>query len=211
MSPSPPGGDRESVYGVHVAIVRDVEDPEGIGRVKLEYPWRESTARSSWARIAVPMAGADRGTYFVPEPGDEVLVAFASGDIDHPFVVGGLWNGEDGPPVDDPDGDNDLRRITSRNGHELTFDDGDDGGSITIETASGHRIHVDDTSGEEAITIADTGGNEVHLDGTTGDLDISSSGTISIDATMLELSSSGNVDIDAGGILSLTGTMINLN
>ena len=211
MSPPSSVDAPDTRVGVHIAIVRDVEDPEGIGRVRLEYPWRQSSALSGWARIAVPMAGGERGTYFVPEPGDEVLVAFASGDIDHPYVVGALWNGEDTPPVADSDGDNDLRRITSRNGHELTFDDDADGGAITIETAAGHRIHIDDTGGDESITIADTAGNEIVFDGTAGDLDITSNGTISIDATMLELSGSGNVDIDAGGILTLSGTMINLN
>lgn len=211
MSYRGPSDRDRRLTGVYIGIVRDNEDPEALGRVKLEYPWRESSAESPWARIAVPMAGNERGTYFLPEPGDEVLVAFASGDIDHPYVIGALWNGDDDPPADNRDGANDHRRITSRNGHELDFDDADDGGAVTIETAAGHRIHLDDQSGGETITIEDTGGSTIEFDGTTGNLTISSRATISIDATMLELSASGNVDIDAGGILTLNGAIIQLN
>ena len=203
--------ERGGLEGVYVAIVRDNEDPEALGRVKLEYPWRETTDESTWARIAVPMAGDGRGTYFLPETGDEVLVAFEGGDIDHPYVIGALWNGEDEPPADNRDGNNDLRQISSRNGHELTFDDGEDGGSVTIETAGGHRVILDDQSGGETITIEDTGGNEIEFDTTSASLSISSNGTISIDAAMLELGATGNVDIDAGGVLTLNGAIIRLN
>ena len=198
-----------TVEGVHVAIVRDNEDPEGLGRVRLEYPWRETTALSPWARIAVPMAGADRGTFFLPEPGDEVLVAFVSGDIDHPYVLGALWNGEDAPPATNQDGENDQRVITSRTGHELVFDDGDDGGQLRIETAGGHRIELVDDAGDEAITITNDTGTAIELDG--DDLTISSRGTVTIDATSVSIESEGNLDIDAGGVLTLQGTVINLN
>lgn len=200
-----------SLIGVHVAIVRDNEDPQGLGRVKLEYPWRESAAESSWARIAVPMAGHERGTFFLPEPGDEVLVAFPNGDVDHPYVLGALWNGEDAPPADNQDGNNDIRRITSRNGHELTFDDAEDGGAIVIETDAGHRITLDDQDGAESITIEDTGGNEIALDGASRNLSVSSDGTISIEASAIELDSATNIDIDAGGVLTLNGAIIQLN
>lgn len=197
--------------GVYVAIVRDNADPESLGRVKLEYPWRETHGESTWARLAVPMAGGERGTYFVPEPGDEVLVAFEGGDFDHPYVIGALWNGEDRPPADDGNGENDLRRITSRNGHQLTFDDAHDGGRIVIETDAGHRVVLDDAQGSETITIQDSAGSEITLDSTAGGLSITSNGTISIEASMLELSSTGNLDIEAGGVLSLNGAIIQLN
>ncbi|WP_331234150.1 phage baseplate assembly protein V [Natronorarus salvus] len=200
-----------SFDGVYVAIVRDNADPQGLGRVRLEYPWRESAAESTWARIAVPMAGHERGTYFLPETGDEVLVAFERGDVDYPYVIGALWNGQDTPPAANRDGNNDIRRITSRNGHQLTFDDADDGGKIVVETAAGHRVVLDDQSGGETITIKDTGGSEIEFDGTTGSLSISSGGTITIDASMMELSSAGNLDIDAGGVLTLNGSLIKLN
>lgn len=199
---------RSGLSGVYVAIVRDNEDPQGLGRVRLEYPWRESAGKSNWARIAVPMAGDDRGTYFLPELDDEVLVAFEGGDVDHPYVIGALW-GQDEPPVDERDGRNDVRRVRSRNGHELTFDDGDDGGRIVVETAAGHRVVLDDRG--ETIVIEDTGGNEIELDGATGDMSISSGGTIAIEASALTIRSTGDIDIEAEGELSLSGAIIRLN
>lgn len=211
--PVRPRDDRQdgALTGVYVAVVRDNEDPEALGRVRLEYPWRETDAESAWARIAVPMAGGERGTYFLPETGDEVLVAFEDGDIDHPYVVGALWNRRDPPPADNRDGENDVRRVASRNGHRLTFDDADDGGSVVIETAGGHRVVLDDRDGEERITIEDAAGSEIEFDGTTGDLSISSDATLAIEAAALAIESDGDLDVRAAGDLSLRGRTINLN
>jgi len=211
--PGRPGdrSDDGALAGVHVATVRDNEDPEGMGRVRLEYPWRETSDESHWARIAVPMAGGDRGTYFLPEVGDEVLVAFEDGDVDHPYVLGALWNGADAPPADNADGDNDVRRITSRRGHRLTFDDGDGGGRVVVETAGGHRIELDDERGDETVTIEDAGGNSITLDATAGSLSVSGATRLSVDAPAVEITSTGNVTIDAGGVLTLRGALVTIN
>lgn len=200
-----------ALAGVYVATVRDNEDPEGMGRVRLEYPWRETSNESHWARIAVPMAGADRGTYFLPEVGDEVLVAFENGDVDYPYVLGALWNGADAPPADNADGDNDIRRITSRRGHQLTFDDDETAGKVVVETAAGHTIELNDESGNETITIEDTGGNTIAFDGTRGSLSVSGATRLSVEAPTVEISSTGNLTIDASGVLTLRGALININ
>jgi hypothetical protein len=101
---------QNKVDGVVVGIVKDIKDPQNLGRVKVDFPWlaedadavsissEEDRAHSFWARIATFMAGKGRGAYFVPEVDDEVLVAFEHGDIDRPFVLGGLWNVDDAPP-----------------------------------------------------------------------------------------------------------------
>jgi phage baseplate assembly protein V len=211
MSFSEPPRDDEggALTGVAVAIVAENDDPKGLGRVKLRYPWLETAGASNWARIAVPMAGADRGTYFLPEVGDEVLVAFDDGDIDHPYVLGALWNGEDEPPEDNADGENDVRQITSRSGHELTFDDADGDEAVRIETSGGHSVVLDD--GDETITIEDTGGNQIEFDGSSRSLSISSEATVTIEAPSIEIKSSGNLDLEASGVLSLDGALITLN
>lgn len=51
-----------------------------------------------WARVAVPVAGKDRGAYLVPSKGDEVLVTFVGGDSRLPVILGSLWNGRDTVP-----------------------------------------------------------------------------------------------------------------
>lgn len=208
----PDDGRTDGMRGVAAAIVTDNEDPEGLGRVKVEYPWRESGDESYWARIAVPMAGPDRGTYFLPEVDDEVLVAFDDGDIDHPYVLGMLWNGRDAPPEDNADGDNDVRTVKSRSGHELTFDDGDRDGKVEITTAAGHEIVLDDASGSEKITIADKSGqNEITFDAVSGSLDITSGAKLTIEATSIEISGDGNVSIESSGMIKLKGSLIKLN
>src|SRR5258708_1417769 len=97
-SPTGPGG---LFYGVYPALVTDVQDPEGQGRVKVRLPWAPDPGGSSyetWARLATMMAGGGRGSWFVPDPQDEVLVAFEGGNPRRPYVVGALWNGQDNPP-----------------------------------------------------------------------------------------------------------------
>lgn len=201
-------GDRAG--SVAVGIVSDNEDPEGMGRVKLTFPWREADDESHWARVAVPMAGPDRGTWFLPEVGDEVLVAFEGGDVAHPYVLGALWNGEDAPPEEN-EGDNDVRSVTSRAGHALTFDDADDGG-VTIETDAGHTITLDDTSGGETVTIEDnSGSNVIEFDGASQSLSIEAGATLTVEAPQIEVAADGNCTIDASGILTLKGAVIKLN
>ena len=130
----------ERVCGVMVGTVVDVEDPLGEGRVKVGFPWMEGNSESYWAPMAALMSGDDRGTYFPPEVADEVLVAFDRGDVNHPYIVGFLWNGKDRPPSKSIH----ERIIKSKNGHTIRFlDSTPDGGSLgalVIEDAHGNRI-----------------------------------------------------------------------
>ena len=87
--------------GVVIAIVKNLHDPEGQGRIEVQFPWLSDSLRSSWAPVAAPLAGKQRGMFFMPEVDDEVLVAFEHGSFNHPYVVGYLWNGKDLPPEAD--------------------------------------------------------------------------------------------------------------
>jgi len=111
------------IHGVVVGIVTNNKDPEDLGRIKVNFPWRGIQDESIWARIATLMAGQDRGSYFLPEIGDEVLVSFEHGDIHQPYVIGSLWNGQDKPPETNSDGKNNNRLIKSRSGHKFIFND----------------------------------------------------------------------------------------
>jgi uncharacterized protein involved in type VI secretion and phage assembly len=115
------------VFGVVVGVVTNNQDPDKLGRVKVRFPWLSQDDESYWARIAVLMAGNNRGAWFLPEVDDEVLVAFEHGDVRMPYVLGALWNGVDAPPRDNSDGKNNQRVIRSRSGHELVFNDDSDG------------------------------------------------------------------------------------
>jgi uncharacterized protein involved in type VI secretion and phage assembly len=207
-----PDRDGSAVAGVAMAIVADNQDPEDLGRVKLTYPWREADDESYWARVAAPMAGPDMGAYFLPEEGDEVLVGFENGDLEHPYVLGALWNGEREPPENNSDGNNDVRTVRSRSGHELSFDDADDGGSITIETNGGHTVTLDDASGSEEVSVEDSSGqNSLTFDPNAGEVSLEAGGTLTIEAPSIELSGEGSVTIESNGMLTLEGALVKIN
>jgi len=135
--------DHDRIYGAVVGVVSSIDDPDGLGRVRVQFPWLKEDVESRWARLMSFMAGADRGGVFRPEVGDEVLVLFEHGDLRFPYVIGGVWNGRDAMPGErGGDGKNDIRLIKSR---------------------SGHTIVLDDTSGSEKITVTDKSGNSVEL------------------------------------------------
>jgi len=181
--------------GAVVGIVTNNDDPEGMGRVKVKYPWLAEDEESAWARVASFMAGKDRGAFFLPEVNDEVLLAFDHGNIHRPYVIGVLWNGEDQPPeanstVLDGSGQVVQRIIKSRSGHTILLDDTSGGGGITISDRAGNQIVID--SGSNAMKV------EIQ-----GNLEISAKGKVTIKGDAgVEISSSANVDVK-GAIVKL--------
>ena len=203
--------ERGEVKGVAIGVVTNNQDTEGLGRVKVRYPWREDQ-ESFWARIAVPMAGAARGTYFLPEVDDEVLLAFDQNDIRHPYVLGGLWNGQDSPPQTNDDGQNNLRQIKSRSGHELTFNDKAGSEQVEIKTQAGHLIRIDDTPGGEKIEIRDAGGsNTITVDSTQGSIAVESSQRISLKSMQIDIEARGALNLKATGNVTVRGTVVQIN
>lgn len=179
-------------YGVMIGIVTNNSDPEGMGRVKVRFPWLSDTDESHWARIVAPMAGNDRGLYFLPEVDDEVLVAFDQGLIEMPYVIGALWNGVDQPPESNADGENNIRSITSR---------------------SGHVIRLDDTEGAEKIEIIDaSGSNRIAIDTANNAITIQAEGNITMESAQGDVVIRGqNVAVEASGQCDVVAGVINLN
>src|SRR4030095_12665202 len=118
----------------------------------VRFPWLAENEESNWARGATMMAGKDRGAYFLPEVDDEVLVGFEHGRVDHPYVLGSLWNGQDTPPESNQDGDNNPRTIKSRSGHVVRLNDAKGGETIEIIDKTGSNKVVID-SANNTITI----------------------------------------------------------
>jgi uncharacterized protein involved in type VI secretion and phage assembly len=174
-------------YGVYPAKVVSVKDDAKQGRVQVELmtvPGGNETFRV-WARLATLMAGPGRGSFIVPEVGDEVLVAFQAGDVRHPFVVGALWNGLDAPPTQmDAGGKNDLRVLKTRSGHVLEFDDGS-APKITLTTPSGCKLVLDDAGGGK-ITLGHPSGSKIELDA-SGGITIQAMSTMTLQAPQVEV------------------------
>lgn len=203
-------GTRE-MPGVVVGEVTKNNDPEDMGRVKVTFPWRKASDETTWARTMTPMAGDDMGAYFLPQVGDEVLVAFAHGDQRFPYVLGGLWNTDQKPPESN-EGNNDVRAVRSRSGHEVRLDDADRDGKVEITSSSGHTVTLDDATGSETITIEDKSGqNSVEFDATTGTLTVEGGTKLELKATNIDIKGEGQVNIQASGMLKLQGAIIQLN
>jgi uncharacterized protein involved in type VI secretion and phage assembly len=160
----------DKIDGVVIGVVTSVRDPLNMGRIKVKFPWFPSSlseVESSWARLALPGAGMNRGLYFTPEVNDEVLVAFENGDMNYPYIVGALWNKMSTPPrgssaIVGPDGKVNQRILTSR---------------------SGHTIILDDTQGKEQIIIKDkTTKNSIIFDSVKNAMTISAAGDLTIEA-----------------------------
>jgi phage baseplate assembly protein gpV len=127
----------EARYGVYRAVVTDIRDPEGRGRVRVRLPSVED-GHEAWAELATLMAGDGSGTWFRPDPDDEVLVAFERGDLRRPYVVGALWSGGDRPPETDESGTNAVKTIRTRCGATITIDDARC--EVRIEAPGGIRL-----------------------------------------------------------------------
>lgn len=223
----------EKVFGVMIAVVikndsaNDSEKP-GTGLVKVQIPLL-GMKESNWARIVSFMAGKERGAFFLPEQGDEVLVAFENGDVNRPFVIGALWNGKDTPPETNSDGKNDIRVIKSRSGHIIQFSDKKGEEKILLQSSKGHILQMDDKNGEESFKIVDKSGkNKIIISTKDNKVTISSdkdmefsapNGKLSINAKNIEIISSADtkveasagVNIKASSNMTIKGATVNIN
>ena len=189
-----PGG---RYYGVYPAVVTDIVDADGQGRVRVKLPWcgaEEGRRYEVWARLATMMAGANRGSWFIPDVDDEVLVCFEAGDTRRPYVVGVLWNGRDAPPESmDGAGQNNLKVLRSRNGVKVTLDDTDGQERLLLETPGGQHVLLKDGPGN--VEVQDSNGNSVKLE--PAGITVNASAKVTINATQVEISA-GMVTVNAG-------------
>jgi uncharacterized protein involved in type VI secretion and phage assembly len=184
-------------YGCYPALVSDIKDPDNQGRVKLTLPWAPDTGSSryeAWARLATLMGGNNRGSWFVPDVNDEVLVVFEGGDTRRPYVVGGLWNGSDAPPATmDGGGNNNSKVLRSRNGVKITLDDQSGQESFVCETPGGQKMTLKDGAG--SVEIVDSNGNSIKLE--SSGVTITASAKVTVNASQVAVSA-GMVTVDAG-------------
>jgi len=174
-------------YGVVEALVTNViDDPEQECRVTLRFPFFDgATAESDWCRVVQPYAGNGYGAVFVPEVGDEVLVAFVHGDMRFPVVLGGLYNGVDKPPTHRT-ASLDQKMIRTKHGHQVVLDDSPGQEAIRITTAGGHELILDDAGGTVAVT---GNGVEITLD---------DGGTVTVRGTSVTVEA-GQINLGASG------------
>jgi len=197
LDPRLPRGHGGCFYGVYVAIVTDIVDPQGQGRVKVKLPWspdKEGDVYDVWARLTTLMAGNNRGSWLIPDVNDEVLVSFEAGDTRRPYVIGALWNGQDSPPESmDGGGQNNIKTLRSRNGVVFSMDDSSGQESLTLKTPGGQQLVLKDGPG--AIEIQDSNGNSVKLQ--SSGITVNAAANVTINGSMIKISA-GMVTVDAG-------------
>lgn len=213
--PADPTGAND-LGGIYYAIVTQNDDPEGPGgRVKVRYPWLPEGDRdqSFWAPIAVPMVGAEFGTYTLPEVEDAVMVVFVSGDIHQPVVIGGAWNQVDPPPEVNQDGKNNFRLIRSRAGHRMIFDDSGKTKVVLSDVGDHHLIglgqHGVEGSSPNAMEVPAMGASSgVSATAATGTLNIwCPNGKLTVKGKAIEVTASEGADVKGGAVqLKATGS-----
>ena len=194
------------VTGVVSGIVSSNTDPDQLGRVKLRLPWRSDEFETDWARVVAPMAGKARGIYFLPEIGDEVLVAFDGDDIRYPYVLGVLWSKTDPPPAKNEDGKNRIRLIKTPGGHLLKFVDRENEDVILIQLADGKKVEIK----SEGIHI-DDGANKITLDAQAGTVSIEAKQSLSLKAPKIAIEATATLDIKGGQSMSANATIVRIN
>jgi uncharacterized protein involved in type VI secretion and phage assembly len=183
--------------GVYPALVTDIVDPDGQGRVKVSLPWSPDGSGGgydAWARLATLMGGPNRGSWFVPETGTEVLVAFEAGDPRRPYVLGGLWNGSDAPPASmDGAGNNFTKLLKTRNGVTVTLDDTDGQERLVLETPGGQQLVLRD--GPSSATLEDANGNSIKLE--SSGITVTAAAKVTVNAATAEVSAA-TLTVNAG-------------
>ncbi len=182
--------------GGYLAEVINLDDPESLSRVQLRvlnFDGVDSHDGPIWARVACAFAGNNRGSFLLPDVGDEVLVVFVNGDPRFPVVVGGLWNGSDTSPETISGGRNRKKVIRSKNGVKVTLDDQDGQEQFIAETPGGQKITLKDGPG--AVWIEDSNGNSVKLE--TAGITVTASAKVTVNASTVEISA-GMVTVNAG-------------
>jgi phage baseplate assembly protein gpV len=193
------------VHGISVAMVTG---RMGNGTYELRFLGMGEDAPSAPARMMMPSAGAKRGMYWMPEVGDEVVVAFESGDSNSPIILGALYNGPSPPPDQaKPSDENNVRTIVSRSGHEITMDDSPSAGKVTVKTSGGRSLELDDTPPGK-VSLSTPSGISLEMDDATGTLTLKAPTSIVLETAALALNVGGLVAAPGAapgtGIMTLT-------
>ena len=220
------------IWGVMIGTVAKNYDPNSSkaggsnsgadamdGRVCVTIPTRDERANElKWARVAMPSGGSKWGHYFLPELGDQVLLAFEGGNIEKPYVIGCIQKTSDQFLKNAVDKDNQFKKIMTRHGSHITFEDNskDEDGlkdKLTLETAKA-KLQILMDNENEKIRIGDkTSANEdfilMNTKEGSGTLDINIKSKVTIKVgdkiTMTMNGESGTVTIQADSIV-LKGT-----
>lgn len=168
---------RQDMGGVYIAVVRG-NTLDSQGRIEVALEGVSDKAGSYPARLSTFMAGNGFGAQFLPEVGDQVLVAFVNGSPNEAVVIGSLWSSVDTPPEANDDGKNDIK---------------------VLRTRAGNTIRLIDRDGDEAIEVLDKAGNTITLSVSDKAITIEAASKLSLKAPTIHIeASSGDLTLKGG-------------
>ena len=177
---APARGTRPTIDGVVCGVVSNCGDPLGRGRVKVTLPWLSPDFETDWAPNIQFCAGQRTGASFMPEVGDEVLLAFEFGDPRRPYVLGGMvnnlstWNVAAAGPISAGgggalgDGFVNFLQSTGMAGQMIAATTKDDAGDVFagLAASTGMAGQLNISSGPAGVLMVD-GGTMLTLKATT--------------------------------------------
>ena len=200
----------ELALGVTVGIVTSLDDEEKMGRVKVKLTNRSTSVyETDFIRVASPMVGEESGMFFMPEVGDEVLVAFCDGDITKPYVIGCLYNKKKKQPAQIEDQKNDVKMIKTKSGHMITFNDKEGEESVEIITSAEMKLTFNDK--DTIITVSDKDKkNVITLDAKKGAISIEADKKIEFKAGNATITLDGGIKMEAQKNLEVKGQQVKI-
>lgn len=209
------------IQGLQVGIVMQLEsDPLSEFRVLIKLPTQGGTDEALWANVATMDAGKDRGSFFRPEIGDEVIVGFIDNNPLHAIILGCLNSSKNTSPVD-PKDTNHVKGIYSREKMKWQMDD--EKKEILFETPAGNKILMSED--QKSITLEDQNGNKIVMSDagieitSSKDFKVKASGDVKLEGTNVELSAnaqfkasgSGGSELSSSAVTNVKGSIVNIN
>lgn len=200
VSPSA-SGFLPGLQGIHAAVVKKLDgDPLKEYRIQIELPWLEGKSRLLWARLSTLYATNNSASFFLPEPGDEVVIGFMNEDPGHPVILGSLYGVKHRPPYE-YEAKNNTKAIVTRENMRIEFDE--EKKIITVSTPGKNSIEINDD--KKSIRLTDQHKNEIMMDSdgislsSSKDIKLKAKGNITLDATM-KLSANAKQDATLEGL-----------
>lgn len=213
---------KRKFYGVTVGRVINPLDPLTLGRVQVQLPQLDDIELSPWARVATPMAGLTHGHYFIPNPGDQVLVAFENGELNSPYILGSLWSAMAPPPLPSPVAQ--IRTIRTLAGNQLVFTEVPP--TVTLQSGPTPPVTIPappTPAGPPTVILSPAGIqilfglNVINMtpDGITitgtPNLNLVATGAMTLTAPNITINGAAAASVQSAGVCSVTAPLVKIN
>lgn len=189
------------LQGLHAAVVKKLDgDPLKEYRIQVELPWLNGKSQLLWARLSTMYGTNGMGSFFLPEPGDEVMIGFMNQDPGHPVILGALYGEKHKPPYE-YEAKNNTKAIVTREKMRIEFDE--EKKIITVSTPGNNKVEINDDG--KHIRLTDQHKNEINMnkDGITlsssKDIVLKAKGAITMDA-ISKISGTAKSDVSLEGM-----------